>query len=156
MLGAVLVSGCTSPATTSPTPSAAMSTAGTHNAFLNQFVVSMERELRNNTTVSSWVAKWQNDSAVTIRATYRNVSLNRTVIRFASTSAATNYVENTYPNAPITTNVTKAISLPYRAYELAKGSAPAVYTAWTQVRSGTTIQQLDDTIVIDSVSVTTS
>jgi hypothetical protein len=116
----------------------------------------MERELRNNTTVSSWVAKWQNDSAVTVRATYRNVSLNRTVIRFASTSAATNYVENTYRNAPITTNVTKAISLPYRAYELAKGSAPAVYTAWTQVRSGTTIQQLDDTIVIDSVSVTTS
>jgi len=156
VLGAVLVSGCTSPTATSPTPPAATSTAGTHDAFLDQFVVSMERELRNNTTVSAWVAKWQNGSAVAIQATYRNVSLDRTVIRFPSTDAAKNYVESTYPNAPITTNVTKAISLPYRAYELAKGGAPTAYTAWTQIRSGTTIQLLDDTIVIDSVSVSMS
>lgn len=74
----------------------------------------------------------------------------------ASTDAATNYGANNYPNAPITTNVRKAISLPYRACKLTKGGTPTVYTAWTLVRSETTIQQLDDTIVIASGSITTS
>jgi hypothetical protein len=160
MLGAVLVGGCTTPTTTSP--SAGTSTAATRDPFLDQFVVSMERELRNDTTVSAWVSKWQNGSAVNIQATFRNVTsnrdvnLNRTVIRFASTDDATNYVESSYANAPLTTNVTKIGSLPYKAYELTKGSAPTVYRAWTQVQvqdlRWTTIQQFDDTIVIDSLS----
>jgi hypothetical protein len=165
MLCAVLVAGCTSQTTTSPTPSTATSTAGTRDAFLDQFVVSMERELRNNTTVSLWVSKWQNASAVTIDATFRNVTsnqdvnLNRTVIRFASADDATNYANSNYANAPgyvATTNLTKITSLPYRAYERTKGSAPTVYSAWTgvQVRNVqvTTVQQLDSTVVIDSVS----
>jgi hypothetical protein len=165
MLGAVLVAGCTSPTTTSPTPSTATSTAGTRDAFLDRYVASLERELRNNTTVSLWVSKWENASAVTIEATYRNVTsnqdvnLNRTVIRFASVDDATNYVNDNYANAPgyvVTTNLTKITSLPYRAYELTKGSAPGIYSAWTgvQIRDlrWTTVQQLDSTIVIDSVS----
>ncbi len=113
VLGAVLVAGCTSPTTTSPTPSTATSTAGTRDAFLDQFVVSMERELRNNTTVSAWVSKWQNGSAVSIQATFRNVTsnqdlnLNRTVIRFASIDDATNYVNNNTAGYVVTTNFTK-------------------------------------------------
>jgi outer membrane murein-binding lipoprotein Lpp len=162
VLGAVIVAGCTSSTTTSPTPSTATSTAGTRDAFLERYVASLERELRNNTTVSLWVSKWQNGSAVSIEATFRNVTsnqdvnLNRTVIRFASTDDATSYVESNYANAPLTTNFTKITSLPYRAYELTKGSAPTVYRAWTQVQirdlRWTTVQQLDSTIVIDSVS----
>jgi outer membrane murein-binding lipoprotein Lpp len=121
VLGAVLVAGCTSPTTMSPTPSTATSTAGTHDAFLDQFVVSMERELRNNTTVSAWVAKWQNGSAVSIQAQFRNVTsnqnvnLNRTVIRFASIGDATNYVNSNKAGYVETTNLTKVTSLPYRA-----------------------------------------
>ena len=165
LLGAVLVAGCTSSTTTSPTPSTATSTAGTRDAFLDQFVVSLERELRNNTTVSLWVSKWQNASAVTIEATYRNVTsnrdinLNRTVIRFASVDDATNYVNSNYASTPgyvVTTNFTKITSLPYRAYERTKGTAPTVYSAWTQIQIRdflwTTVQQLDSTIVIDSAS----
>jgi hypothetical protein len=165
MLCAVLVAGCTSQTTTSPTPSTATSTAGTRDAFLDQFVVSMERELRNNTTVSLWVSKWENASAVTIEATYRNltanqdVNLNRTVIRFASVDDATNYANSNYANTRgyvETTNFTKIASLPYRAYQLTKGSAPTVYSAWTQVQvrnvQVTTVQQLESTIVVDSVS----
>jgi hypothetical protein len=160
MLGAVLVGGCTTPTTTSP--SAGTSTAATRDPFLAQFVVSMEHELRNNTTVSTWVSKWQNGSAVNIQATFRNVTsnrdvnMNRTVIRFASTDDATNFVKSNYANAPLTTNLTKITSLPYKAYELTKGSAPTVYHAWTQVQirdlRWTTIQQFDNTIVIDSSS----
>jgi hypothetical protein len=67
MLGTVFIAGCTSPTTTSPTPSTetsgATSTARNRDAFLEQYVISLERELRNDTTVSAWVAKWQNESA---------------------------------------------------------------------------------------------
>jgi outer membrane murein-binding lipoprotein Lpp len=160
-LGAVLVAGCTSPTTTSPTPSTATSTAGTHDAFLDQFVVSMERELRNNTTVSAWVSKWQNGSAVSIQATFRNVTsnqdvyLNRTVIRFTSVDDATNYVNNNTAGYVVTTNLTKVTSLPYKAYQLTKGSAPTVYSAWTKVQIRNirvdTIEQIDDTVIVDSV-----
>jgi len=169
LLGAVIVAGCTSSTTTSPTPSTATSTAGTRDAFLERYVASLERELRNNTTVSLWVSKWQNASAVTIEATYRNVTsnqdvnLNRTVIRFASIDDATNYANSNYANTSgyvVTTNFTKIASLPYRTYELTKGSAPTVYIAWTQVQirdaRSTTVQQLDSTIVIDSVSASSS
>jgi len=166
VLVAVFVAGCTSPTTTSPTPSIATSTAASRDTFLDQFVVSMERELRNNTTVSAWVSKWQNGSAVSIQATFRNVTsnqdvnLNRTVIRFASIDDATNYVNNITAGYPVTTNFTKITSLPYRAYERTKGSAPTVYSAWTQVQirdlRWTTLQQLDNTIVIDSASASSS
>lgn len=163
LLGAVLVGGCTSSTTSSPTPSAATSTAGTHNAFLDQYVAKLESELRNNTTVSAWVTKWQNGSIVNIQMTFRNVTsnrdvnLNRTVIRFASTDDATNYVNLNNAGYLDTTNVTKLVSLPYKAYETTKGSAPTVYSAWTKVAirdlSVDTIQQLDNTVVADSESV---
>lgn len=160
VLVAVLVAGCTSPTTTSPTPSTATSTAGTRDAFLNQFVVSMEKELRNNTTVSAWVAKWQNGSAVSIEAAFKNVTSNQdvnldsTVIRFASISDATSYF-NANKAGVETTNLTKVTSLWYRTYELTKGSAPTVYSAWTNIEirdlRWITIQQIDDTVIIDSV-----
>jgi hypothetical protein len=162
VLGAIFISGCTSPTTTSPTPSIATSTSGGRDAFLDQFVVSMERELRNNTTVSAWVSKWQNGSAVTIQATFRNVTsnqdvnLNRTVMRFASIDDATNYVNNNRAGYVETTNVTKALSLPYKAYELTKGSAPQVYRAWTRILGADVIQQIDDVVIIDLVSLVTS
>jgi hypothetical protein len=166
VLGAVLVVGCTSPTTTSPTPSAATSTVGTHDAFLDQYVAKLESELRNNTTVSSWVAKWQNGSSVGIQVTFKNVTsnrdvnLNRSVIRFASTDDATNYVNSNNAGYQETTNVTKLVSLPYKAYETTRGSAPTVYSAWTKVvirdLSVDTIQQLDNTVVADSQSVSSS
>jgi outer membrane murein-binding lipoprotein Lpp len=166
VLGAVFVAGCTSPTTTSPTPSTATSTAGTRDAFLDQFVVSMERELRNNTTVYAWVAKWQNGSAVSIQTQFRNVTsnqdlnLNRTVIRFASIDDATNYANNNTAGYLVTTNLTKAASLPYKAYQLTKGSAPTVYSAWTKIEirdlRWDTIQQIEDTVIVDSVSASPS
>jgi outer membrane murein-binding lipoprotein Lpp len=162
VLGALLVAGCTSPTTTSPTPSTATSTAGARDAFLDQFVVSMERELRNNTTVSAWVSKWQNGSSVSIQATFRNVTsnqdvnMNRTVMRFASTDDATNYVDSNRARYVETTNVTKALSLPYKAYELTKGSAPQVYRAYTRILDADAIQQIDDVVIIDSVSLAPS
>ena len=165
VLVAVLVAGCTSPTTTSPTPSTATSTAGTRDAFLNQFVVSMEQELRNNTTVSAWAAKWQNGSAVSIETTFKNVTsnqdvnMNSTIIRFASISDATNYV-NTNKAGVETTNLTKVTSLWYRTYELTKGSAPKVYSAWTNIEirdfKWITTQQIDDTVIIDSVGTSPS
>jgi hypothetical protein len=162
MLCAVFVAGCTSPTMTSPTPSPVTSTAATRDRFLERYVISLERELRDNTTVSLWVAKWQNASTVSVEATFRNVTsnqdvnLNRTIMRFASTEDASSYAERNYANATLTTNFTKIGSLPYRAYELTKGSAPTLYRAWTQVQiqnlQWTTVQQLDSTLVIDSVS----
>lgn len=158
VLGAVFVAGCTSPTTTSPTPSTATSTAGTRDAFLDRFVVSMERELRNNTTVYGWVAKWQNSSAVSIQAQFKNATnqnvtyLNRTVIRFASIGDATNYVNSIKAGYVETTNSTKVVSLPYKAYESTTGSAPTVYSAWTkgEIRDlrWDTIQQIDDTVIL--------
>jgi outer membrane murein-binding lipoprotein Lpp len=166
VLGAVIVAGCTSSTTTSPTPSTATSTAGTRDAFLERYVASLERELRNDTTVSAWVSKWQNGSVVSIQATFRNVTsnqdvtLNRTVTRFASIDDATNYTNSITAGYVETTNFTKATSLPYRAYELTKGSAPTVYSAWTQVQirdlRWTTIQQIDHAVVVDSVSASQS
>jgi len=163
MLGTVFVAGCTSPTTTSPTPSTAASgatsTARTRDAFLEQYVISLEREIRNDTTVSAWVAKWQNESAVSIQTQFRNVTSrqnlnwNVTVIRFASIDDATNYADSNTAGL-ITTNLTKVISLPYRAYELTKGSAPNVYNAWINFeirdRRLDTIQQIDDIVIIDS------
>ena len=55
VLGAVFITGCTSPTTTSPTPSTITSTVETRDAFLEQYVISLERELRNDTTVSVWL-----------------------------------------------------------------------------------------------------
>jgi len=116
----------------------------------------MERQLTNNTTVSSWVERWQNGTTVTIQAQYKGVTLNRTVIRFASIDDATTYAKNVTAGYVITTNVTRPLSLPYRAYQLTKGSAPTVYVAWTKVEiqppSTSTIQQIDDTVIIDTVS----
>jgi hypothetical protein len=169
VLGAIFVAGCTSPTTTSPSPSTATSattsTAGTRDAFLDQFVVSLERELRNDTTVSAWAAKWHNDSAVSIQTQFRNVSSNQdlnwniTVIRFATIDSATAYVNNNTAGL-VTTNLTKVISLPYRAYELTKGSAPAVYNAWIDFkirdRKLDTIQQMDDIVIIDSWNISSS
>lgn len=161
VLGVVIIAGCTSP-TPSPTPSVATSTSGARDAFLDKFVTSMESELKNNTTVSVWVSKWQNGSVVTIQTTFKNVTsnqditLNRTVMRFASTEDASNYAASNYPNALETTNFTKLTSLPYKAYQATKGSAPTVYRAWTQVLRLTTIQQLDNILVIDSVSASSS
>jgi len=160
VLGVVLVAGCTSPTTTSPTPSPAPSTttsaAAARDPFLNSLVISMERELANNITVSSWVERWENGTTVSIQAQYNGVSLNRTVIRFASIDAATAYANNITAGYVITTNVTKAVSLPYRAYQLTKGSPPTVYIAWTKIDfqpPGTsTIQQIDDTVIVDMVS----
>ena len=163
MLGTVFVAGCTSPTTTSPTPSTAISeatsTARTRDAFLEQYVISLERELRNDTTVSAWVAKWQNESAVSIQTQFRNVTSsqnlnwNVTVIRFTSIDDATNYA-NSNTAGLITTNLTKMISLPFKAYELTKGSAPNVYNAWINFeirdRRLDTIQQIDDIVIIDS------
>ena len=166
VLGAVLVAGCTSPTTTSPTPSTATSTAGARDAFLDQFVVSLEREFRNDTTVYAWVAKWQNGSAVSIQTQFRNVTsnqdlnLNRTVIRFASIDDATRYVNDNTAGYLVTTNLTKETSLPYSVYELTKGSAPTVYSAWTKVEirdlRWDTIQQIDDMVIVDSVSASPS
>jgi hypothetical protein len=160
MLGTVFVAGCTSPTTTSTTPStevsAATSTARTRDAFLERYVISLERELRNDTTVSAWVAQWQNESAVTIQTQFRNVTSsqnlnwNVTVIRFTSIDDATNYT-NSNTAGLITTNLTKVISLPYK---LTKGSAPNVYNAWINFeirdRRLDTIQQIDDVVIIDS------
>ncbi|HYA33788.1 MAG TPA: hypothetical protein VEG65_07345 [Candidatus Bathyarchaeia archaeon] len=156
VLGAVLVAGCTSPTTTSPTPSATTSTSVTRDPFLDRLVISMESELRNNTTVSAWIEKWENGSTVTVQAQYGAVTLNRTVIRFASIDGASAYAKNVTAGYVVTTNVTKVTSLPYRAYQLTKGSAPTVYTAWTRVEIRPVrtdiVQQIDDTVVIDSVS----
>lgn len=162
VLGAVLVAGCTSPTTTSPTPSTATSSAGTHDTFLDSFVVSLEKELRNNTAVYSWVAKWQNGSAVSVQAQFRNVTsnedlnLNRTIIRFASINEATNYVNANNAGYVGTTNLTKPLSLPYKAYELTKGSAPTVYSAWQKIEirdlRRDAIQQIDDIVIVDSAS----
>jgi hypothetical protein len=156
VLGAVLVAGCTSPTTTSPTPTTTTSTAVSRDPFLNQFVVSMERQLSNTTTISSWVEKWENGTTVSIQAQYGGVSLNRTAIRFASTEEATTYANNLTLGYVSTTNVTRAASLPYNAYQLTKGSAPAVYRAWTKVEvrppSTVIVQQIDDTVIVDSVS----
>ena len=126
----------------------------------------MERELRNNTTVSAWVSKWQNGSAVSIQATFRNVTsnrnvdLNRTVIRFRSIDDATNYANNNTAGYLVTTNLTKVTSLQYKAYELTKGSAPTVYSAWTKVQlrdlRWATIEQIDDTVIMDSISASLS
>jgi len=163
MLGTVFVAGCTSPTTTSPTPSTAISeatsTARTRDAFLEQYVISLERVLMNDTTVSAWGAKWQNESAVSIQTQFRNVTSsqnlnwNVTVIRFTSIDDATNYA-NSNTAGLITTNLTKVISLPYKAYELTKGSAPNVYNAWINFeirdRRLDTIQQIDDIVIIDS------
>jgi hypothetical protein len=126
----------------------------------------MERELSNDTTVYAWAAKWQTGTAVSIEAQFKNVtsnqdlSLNRTVIRFASVGDATNYVTNNTAGYVVTTNVTKAVSLPYKAYELVNGSAPTVYRAWTKISTQPprtyTIEQINEIVVIDSVSVSAS
>ncbi len=169
MLGAVFMAGCTSPTTTSPTPSTitagATSTTGTRDAFLEQYVISLERELRNDTTVSAWVAKWQNESTVSIQTEFRNVTSNQnlnwniTIIRFGSINDATNYT-NSNTAGFVTTNLTKVISLPYRVYELTKGSAPNVYDAWINFeirdRRLDTIQQIDDIVVKDSWQISSS
>jgi hypothetical protein len=169
MLGTVLVAGCTSPTTTSPTPSTATSgvtsTARTRDAFLEQYIISLERELRNDTTVSAWVAKWQNESAVSIQTQFRNVTStqnlnwNVTVIRFASIDDATNYA-NSNTAGLVTTNLTKAMSPLYKAYELTKGSAPNMYNAWINFeirdRRLDTIQQIDDLVITDSWQISSS
>jgi len=163
MLWTVFVAGCTSPTTTSPTPSTensgATSTAQTRVAFLEQYVISLERELRNDTTVSAWVARWQNESAVSIQTQFSNVTSgqhlnwNVSVVRFTSIDDATNYA-NSNTTGLVTTNLTKVISIPYRAYELTKGSTPNVYHAWINFeirdRRLDTIQQIDDMVIVDS------
>lgn len=163
MLWNVFIAGCTSPTTTSPTPSTensgATSTARTRDAFLEQYVISLERELRNDTTVSAWVARWQNESAVSIQTQFSNVTSgqhlnwNVSVVRFTSIDDATNYA-NSNTTGLVTTNLTKVISIPYRAYELTKGSAPNVYHAWINFeirdRRLDTMQQIDDIVIIDS------
>ena len=99
--------------------------AQTRDAFLEQYIISLERELRNDTTVSAWVAKWQNESAVSIQTQFRNVTStqnlnwNVTVIRFASIDDATNYA-NSNTAGLVTTNLTKVMSPLYKALNLRK------------------------------------
>jgi hypothetical protein len=109
-LCAVFVAGALFPQRRHQPRSTVTSTAATRDRFLERYVTLLEHELRNNTTVSLWVAKWQNASAVSVEATFRNVTsnqdvnLNRTVMRFASIEDASNYAESNYANATLTTN----------------------------------------------------
>ncbi len=95
-------------------PSTIKSTAGTNDAFLEQYVVSLERELRKDTTVSVWVTKWQNESTVNVQIQHTNVTSNQnlnwkiTAIRFASIDDATNYA-NSNTSGFVTTNLKKVI-----------------------------------------------
>ncbi|MGZ4928909.1 MAG: hypothetical protein ACXV76_11665 [Halobacteriota archaeon] len=57
----------------------------------------------------------------------QNLNWNVTVIRFASMDDATNYA-NSNTAGLVTTNLTKAMSPQYKAYELTKGSAPMFIT----------------------------
>lgn len=105
------------------------------------------------------VAKWQNESAVSIQTQYTNVTSNQNLnwnistIRFASIDDATNYAKSN-TSGLIATNLTKVVSLPFKAYELTKESPPTVYRAWIDFeirdRRLDTIQQIDDLGIIES------
>ena len=160
--GAVLVAGCTSPlsSNTSPTPSTATSQPSEqHDAFLSQYVSSLHGEFKNNTTVTKWIEKWQNGTAVNVQLQYNltkttSVTNNQTIIRFKTIDDATNYVKSLNKSGYVlTTNVT---SLQARAYQLVARHAPTVHEEYTKIAirnlSYSTIRQIDNIVTIESLT----
>jgi hypothetical protein len=157
----VLVAGCTSPLSnnTSPTPSTATSQPSEHDAFLSQFVSSLYGEYKNNTTVSSWIEKWQNGTAVNVQLQYNltattSMTDNQTIIRFKTIDDATNYVQSLNKSGYVlTTNVT---SLQYKAYVLVARHAPTVHEEYTKITIQSpaydTIRQIDNIVTLETLS----
>jgi hypothetical protein len=137
-----------------------------HDLLLDQLIASMEHQLTNNhlcfragVEMAAELGRQQTGN-VQKRDVQSRCQLEPPRHPFASTGDPANFTKASCSNATETTNVTKITSLSYRAYEAMTGSPPATYNAWTIVQTPNLrwiiIEQLDDGVVIDSLSVMSS
>ncbi len=154
------ISGCVSPATPSPTP-----TAAAHDPLLEGLVAAEYNQTAKNATVTTWQVVWNNSTSVNIQFALQNqtqniaASGNRTFMRFASTDAATAFVNSSnLTGYTLTANVPISEVALGGLYENVTGHPPSEYKVYAK-SSGDQytlnvldIAQADDIITIGNVT----
>jgi len=131
-------SGCTS------TSNNTASTATTHDPLLEKFINATQQQLNTNSSdkVLAWYVTWNNDTNVTALYTFKSgtnttIAVNQTVLSFATTQDATNFL-NAFNKANyilVSTNYTTSETTSGIYYN-ATGHTPAVYMSYAYSGGG--------------------
>ncbi|MGZ7161969.1 MAG: hypothetical protein ACXVI8_04885 [Halobacteriota archaeon] len=151
-------SGCVSPTSPSPTPTP-------HDALLEGLVAAEYNQTAQNATITTWQVVWNNSTTVSVQFALKNqtqniaASGNRTFIRFASTDAATSFVNSSnLTGYSLTANVPISEADLGGSYENVTGHPPAEYKVYAKTSGDQytlnvlEIAQADDVIAIGNVT----
>ncbi len=152
------MSGCVSPSEPSPTPIP-------HDALLERLVAAEYNQTAQNATITAWEAVWNNSTTVSVQFALQNetqniaASGNRTFIHFASTDAATSFINSSnLTNYSLVANVPISEAAFGGVYESAAGHPPSEYKVYAK-SSGDQYQlnvldiaQADDVVTIGNVT----
>ncbi len=158
ILTIVSTSGCVSPPSPSPTPMP-------HDIILEQFVAAEYNQTAQNATITTWQVVWNNSTTVSVQFAWQNQtqgtaeSGNRTFIRFASTDAATAFVNSSNLSGyALTANVPTSEAALGGLYENVTGHPPTEYKVYAKTAGDQyslnvlDIAQTDDVVTISNVT----
>ncbi len=155
---AIGTSGCTSPTSPSPTPTP-------HDPLLEGLVAAEYNQTAKNATITTWQVVWNNSTTVSVQFALQNqtqniaASGNRTFIRFASTDAATSFVNSSNLSGYVlTANVPISEAALGGLYENVTGHPPSEYKVYAKTSGDQykltvlDIAQADDVVTIGNVT----
>ncbi len=158
IIALISTSGCVSPQSSSPTPMP-------HDAILERLVAAEYNQTAQNTTITTWQVVWNNSTAVSIQFAWQNQTQgiaengNRTFIRFASTDAATTFVNGSNLSGyALTANVPTSEAALGGLYENVTGHPPTEYKVYAKTAGDQynlnvqDIAQADDVVTIGNVT----
>ncbi len=160
VLGIVSTSGCVFPTSSSPSP-----TPAAHDPLLEQLIAAEYNQTARNATITTWQVVWNNSTSVNIQFVLQNQSQNtaangnRTFLRFASTDAATSFVDvSNLSGYALTENVPISEASLGKLYENVTGHPPSEYKVYAKTvgdQYALNIQdigQADDVVTIGNVT----
>ncbi len=162
LLGVILTivgtSGCVSPPSPSPTPTP-------HDAILERLVAAEYNQTARNVTITTWQVVWNNSTTVSIQFAWQNQTQgiaengSRMFIRFASTDAATAFVNSSNLSGyALTANVPTSEAALGGLYENVTGHPPSEYKVYAKTAGDQynldvlDIAQADDVVTIGNVT----
>ncbi len=154
----IATSGCVSQPSPSPTPTP-------NDTFLEGLVAAEYNQTAQNATITTWQVVWNNSTTVSIQFASQNqtqntaVSGNRTFMRFASTDAATAFVNSSnLTGYALTANVPISEAALGRLYENVTGHPPSEYKVYLKTSGDQytlnviNVAQADDVIELGNVT----
>lgn len=158
ILMAIGASGCTAPTSPSPTPTP-------HDPLLEGLVAAEYNQTAQNATITTWQVVWNNSTTVSVQFALQNqaqniaASGNRTFVRFASTDAATSFVNSSNLSGYVlTVNVPISEAALGGLYESVTGHPPSEYKVYAKTSGDQykltvlDIAQADDVVTTGNVT----